>query len=363
MFLTGPDEFSNHQVAFPHFMVGVSDPNWRERYWFSVQDVVTRDFILSCGFGKYPNKNVMEGFVIAQQGSRQWNLRVARQLLPASDRISVGPLSLEIVEPFRTLRLRLEENPSGMALDLSWHGELAPMLEKKHFEINHARVTHDIIRYVQLGRVEGAVRIPGNHINLTLDSGWGERDHSWGIRPMNPAPGDPPVASAEWNFLAFCPLQFEDFAVHLYLFEAQEGKPSHVSASLVRRDGTGEAFSAVSHDFEWDYQAAVRTLVAGTLTLHRDSGPSLTICLVALAPRVYLRGGGYGLDQGHWKGELSIEHETWDLSSGDTLRKYVQGSSDHMVEALCGGETGFGIIEYVVRRGHSKYARPGGIGR
>jgi hypothetical protein len=75
-----------------------------------------------------------------------------------------------------------------------------------------------------------------------------------------------------------------------------------------------------------------------------------------LAPRVYLRGGGYGVDHGRWKGELQLEHETWDLSDPVQFGGYARGSSDHMVEARCDGHTGYGIIEYMVRRGHTRYA-------
>ena len=52
LFLTGADEYFNHQTALPHQVVASSDPNWRERYWVSVHDVVSRDYVLSFGFGK-----------------------------------------------------------------------------------------------------------------------------------------------------------------------------------------------------------------------------------------------------------------------------------------------------------------------
>jgi hypothetical protein len=359
MFLTGPDECFNHQLALPHFMVGASDPNWRERYWVSVQDVVSQDFILSLGFGKYPNRDVMEGFAIVQHGDKQWNLRVSRQLLPASDRIEVGPLRAEIIEPLRALRFRLDENESGIVFDLVWRSEFPPMLEEKHFEFDRARLTHDLVRYVQLGRVEGRVSLPGKAIVLTPDRGWGERDHSWGLRPMRPSLEDPPPASAAWNFLMFCPIQFESFAIHLYLFESQAGRPTHLSALLVRlpQDSGDAEIEVVKHELAWDENAPVRTLAGGSISLVLASGEKWRIELKALGPRVYLKGGGYGVDHGKWKGERHIEHEVWDLSIAERLKEYVRGSSDHMIKATCNGQTGYGIIEYIVRSGHQKYRR------
>jgi hypothetical protein len=339
-------------------MVDSSDPNWRERYWFSFQDVRNKNLIVSGGFGKYPNKDVMEGCVMAQHGDKQWNLRVSRALLPRSDEIAVGPLSVEIVEPLRTLRFRLEDNPSGVSMDVLWRADMPAMLEGKHFEVNRARVTHDIIRYVQLGRLEGTVRIEDKSFALTRENGWGERDHSWGIRPMAAVPGDPPVASTEWNFLAFCPIQFEAFALHIYLFEAQAGRPTHLSASLVYKDGRhdDDGIVSVDHDFEWEPTASVRTLKGGRMRIAFFSGRAMTIDLTALAPRAYLQGGGYGVDQGRWKSELHLEHEVWDLAP-DKLKTYILGTSDHLFQARCDGETGYGIIEYLVRRGYAKYAR------
>src|SRR3546814_206000 len=221
VFLTAHDESFNHQTSLPHMMVSNSDPNWRERYWFSIQDVERQDFILSGGLGKYPNKDVLEGCVMVQHGDRQWNLRVSRALLPEPGKMRVGPLSVEILEPFRILRFQLDHNESGLAFDLTWTSDWPPFLEERHFEVSRARVTHDIIRYIQLGRWEGEVHVADQHFAFTPSTGWGERDHSWGIRPMASTPGDPPIASPEWNFLCFCPMQFETLALHLYIFESQ----------------------------------------------------------------------------------------------------------------------------------------------
>jgi hypothetical protein len=360
MFLTPADEGFAHQTSLPLMMVASSDPNWRERYWFSVQDVRNKDFILSGGFGKYPNKDVIEACAMVQHGDRQWNVRASRQLLPEAGSIAAGPFKAEIIEPFRHLRLRLDDNESGIAYDLHWRADTPALLEERHFEVNRARVTHDIIRYVQLGRMEGVITVGDKTFELTLDSGWAQRDHSWGTRPMAPVPGDPPVASTEWNLLAFCPIQFPSFVLHIYLFETQAGEPTHLSAMAHFRDGRhrGDRVVAVDHDFVWDNAATVRTLVGGKISIRFKSGTSLDIDVTALAPRAYLQGGGYGVDQGNWKGENHFEHEIWDLSEPTKLRDYIKGSSDHMLEARCGGETGYGIIEYLVRSGHIKYRRP-----
>lgn len=358
MKLTAPDEFFNHQVAFPHAVVGSSDPNWRERYWISVQDVARRDVILTVGFGKYPNQDVLEACAMVQHGTAQRNLRASRQLSSDPVVTSVGPLSVTVIEPLKTLRFEIKPNDSGISADFTWHAAMPAMLEGRHFEINRARVSHDLVRYVQLGRIEGELHIPGQSFALKPDTAWAERDHSWGLRPMARVPGEPPHASAEWNFLAFCPIQFPEFCLHFYLFEAQAGRPTHLSASIVYKDGrdADDPIRDVEHDFEWQSGAPVITLKSGSITLHFYSGRSLKVELRAQAPRVYLSGGGYGIDQGRWKGEYQLEHEVWDLADPKKLREYARSSSDHMLEARCEGQVGYGIIEYMVRRAHVKYA-------
>lgn len=356
--LCGADEYFHHQVPFPHAMVGSSDPNWRERYWISLHDVARQNFILSAGFGKYPNQDVMEACAMAQTGDAQYNLRVSRRLLLAVDSMAVGPMSVEVIEPLKTLRFEIAPNPSGIEGRFTWRAAMAPMLEGRHFEINRARVSHDLARYVQLGRVDGELAFGGRTFLLDPKTTWAERDHSWGIRPMAPFPGQPPTQSAEWNFLAFCPIQFPDFAIHFYLFEVQAGRPTHLSAMLVRKDGSDgdDPIEAVDHDFKWAQGAPVLTLRGGRITLRLFSGKRIEIELLALAPRVYLRGGGYGVDHGRWQGETHLEHETWNLADTEKLRSYSASSSDHLVEARCDGQVGYGIIEYMVRREHRLYA-------
>lgn len=358
--LSRADEYFNHQAPFPHAMVGSSDPNWRERYWISLQDVAQERFVLSAGFGKYPNQDVLEAFAIAQRGPLQRNLRVSRRLSARRDELAVGPMSVQVLEPLQALRFRIEPNASGVSGDFVFRAAFAPMLEGRHFELNRARVSHDLARYVQLGRVEGELAIGDERFVLDPQDTWAERDHSWGLRPMAPFPGEPPTASPEWNFLAFCPLQFEDFGVHLYLFEKQAGWPVHLSACMVSREASdvddGDAIEAVEHDFHWVAGAAVATLASGRIVLRFFSGRRLEIELQAMAPRVYLKGGGYGVDHGRWKGESHLEHEQWDLADPAALRGYTTSSSDHLVRATCDGRTGYGVVEYIVRRGHQRYA-------
>ena len=358
LFLSPSDEYFVHQVALPLHSVATSDPNWRERYWISIHDIVSQDFVLSLGFGKYPNRDVMDGFCIAADNTTQRNLRVSRQLGPRYADIAVGPMAVEIIEPLKSFRFTLGENETGTTYDLVWHASAPPALEGRHFEVNRGRVTHDLVRYVQTGRISGELSFGGKRFEVTPDRWWGVRDHSWGMRPMSAMPGDPPVASVQWNFLVFMPIQFPSFSLHIYLFESQPGRPTHLSASIMRPEGEAEhddEVRSVAHDFRWVENAPVQTLIDGRFRIEFFSGQVMDIDISACPGRAYLKGGGYGSTQGKWFAEQYSEHDSYDLSEDEALRGYNSHSSDHLIEAYCNGETGYGIIEYLIRRGYGKY--------
>lgn len=364
MRLSASDESFTHQVSLPHAMVGSSDPSWRERLWISMQDTGNKDAVLSCGFGQYPNQDVQEAFVVYSRGGRQHNLRLSRKISNDPERLRVGPFSIEVVRPYQELRLVLADNPSGIAFDLSWHGTMEPILEKPHLEVHGNRITHDAIRYVQAGRAAGNLATPeGNH-TLLPETWWSERDHSWGMRPLPRGAGSPPAARPNWRMLVFCPVQFEDFSLHLYLYEDASGRELHLTAGISGPLGstTEPPFGrivAVEHDLRWAGDAAAATLESGTLTLVLEDDTKMDLEITAHAGRAFLRGGGYegwnGWYQGHWKGEDSLEYDTWDLSDPSTFYRYAKAGSDHLIEVKCAGRTGYGVMEYIVLPGYHRY--------
>lgn len=364
MRLSSYDEYFTHQIPLPHTVVGSSDPAWRERYWINIQDIASADVMMVCGIGQYPNQNTQEAFVSVVVGDTQRNIRLSRSLLPQIDATGVGPFSVQVVEPLRTLRLLLDENPSGISFDIKWDATIMAGLEERHFEVQHGRVTHDLMRYQQVGRATGRLDTPDGSFAVEPSAWWGERDHSWGIRPIpNRGQGAPPSVPATWKFLMFAPLQFETFGIYLYTYEVAPGQPVHISGRIAPSIESGQSLEerivAVDHDLVWDTDAPVLTLESGTLRLTTSRGREVEVDIQARPARVYLRGGGYGgwndWFQGHWKGDDAFEHDQWNLKDVAMLRRYIKHSSDHLVQGRCEGELGFGIIEYMVLPGYPKY--------
>jgi hypothetical protein len=362
--LSGADEYFTHQTALTHAMVATSDPSWRERYWVSFQDTESGETVLTLGLGRYPNQDVLEAFACLSHHGRQTNVRLSRSLLPHSHDMRVGPFACDIDEPLRELRFTLDDNDSGLRFDVTFSAVFEPVLEGKFFQISRARTTYDAIRYVQHGRATGEIRTPeGTSLHVTGQRWWAERDHSWGTRPLPRAEGQPPGERPEWRMLLFAPLQLPDFGVHLYLQESAPGRPVHLSAGMagpIGGDGEMPAIVGVDHDLEWEKGAAAPTLIGGSLSLLLDTGDRLDLELTARPGRAHLRGGGYegwnGWRQGQWRGELTAEHDAWDLGDRTNFYRYAKAGSDHLVQVRCQGKTGFGVVEYMVLPGYGKYS-------
>lgn len=360
--LTPADEYFDHQVALPHAMVGSSDQSWRERYWLSIQDIASRDTVLSVGLGKYPNTDTAEGAAVFARSDNQHNVRVARELGVGTDPMHVGPLRVDVIEPFSELRVTLDENPSGLAFELTWTGLGAPMLEERHYWVRRQRATYDAIRYVQHGRASGLIQLDGEAIEVTPDAWWGQRDHSWGTRPLPRRTGDAPGVRPDWNLLFFAPLRLPSRGIHLYLYESEPGRPVHLSGAVTPRfdeDGPIERIVEINHDLRWERGARAPTLQGGSIDLVLDGGETMHLDLKAHPGRAHLRGLGYegwdGWFQGLWKGTESIVHECWDLTDESQIYRYGKSGSDHLVEVTHEGETGWGVMQYVVLPGHPTY--------
>lgn len=165
--------------------------------------------------------------------------------------------------------------------------------------------------------------------------------------------------------LMFCPMQFPDFGLHLYLYEAKPGRPLHLSAGVARRKGSAgpladdEVIVGVDHDLRWVPDAPAATLAGGRITLTLDSGRTLDFEIIAHPGRAHLRGGGYegwnGWYQGHWKGEESLEHEVWDLTDRTQFYRYAKAGSDHLIEVRHEDRVGYGVMEYMVLPGYPRY--------
>ena len=188
--LTKADDYPIHQTAEPIAYAG-TDRNFYDRYFFNGYTPDGSVFF-AAALGVYPALNVMDGaFCIVVDGV-QHNLRVSRVLGMERMDTRVGPLHVEVVEPLRSLRVRVEKNEHGIAADVTFRSR-APAIEEPRFTRRIGpRTIMDYTRLTQNGSYSGWIEVKGKRIALD-ERVLGTRDRSWGIRPVG-AQDSQPVA-------------------------------------------------------------------------------------------------------------------------------------------------------------------------
>src|SRR6185503_6001449 len=117
--LSRADDYPIHQLPEPIATAG-SDRNFYDRYFFNGY-TPDGSLFFAVALGVYPHLNVMDAaFSIVRDGV-QHNLRASRLLNMERMDTCVGPIAIEVIEPLKRLRVRVDENAHGMRADLMFN--------------------------------------------------------------------------------------------------------------------------------------------------------------------------------------------------------------------------------------------------
>jgi hypothetical protein len=373
--LTKFDEMTCHQIVSTFDAPLQTDRAWTEKIWCHVHDT-TGKLALATGLGVYPNRNVLDAYgCLNVEGKTQTNLRLSRELRPRIDEMVVGPFSYQVREPFRRVRMAMDDNPQGLSYDLEFLGKLEPGEEEPHqFWRDKGRVSVDTCRYAQLGRASGWIRYGGQKYTVDENRFWAQRDHSWGVRMGVGAPEQGVQTSDVSSFVGmminWATLQFEDWGIYCYYIETADGKPRLLAGKVVGplADASGGAgqgepkstrITTVEH--EYAFHAGSARMKSGRVVFGLQDGRKLAVEMEALTT-LYLRGGGYlGCDDfyhGLWMGPSWSAGETWDLSDPAVVER-AHGLDDTVCKLSCNGETGYGIVENLILPPFPRYGFKG----
>ena len=230
MELTPYDELPVHQSPYPFSYVPVSDYSWDDGYWFGVFSPDDGVY-LSTGMRINPNTDMVGGYALFIDHGRQFTLRFNRSWR-RDYALRVGPYSVEVLEPLKRLRLRLDENDMGLSFDVEWQGACPAYLEPHHFATNRGRPTTDQSRYSQPGTAEGVIEFRGKRFDVRPGQWSAARDHSWGLYAERPplAPDSallpPPVREGPGRAMRlWCQFRTDRYSGFLVHHETAEGKP------------------------------------------------------------------------------------------------------------------------------------------
>ncbi|MCC6382895.1 MAG: hypothetical protein IT304_10330 [Dehalococcoidia bacterium] len=357
MALTKADELLIHQLPETFDTILQSDRTWTEKIWCTLHDS-RGEVELDLGFGRYQNRNVFDGFGGVSIGDTQWNVRASRELDAAFDSLSVGPLHYEIVEPLQAVRFRCDQNEYGVEYDVTLRGALPPHLEARNFMRDRLRTMQNIQRYHQVGQATGWVRVEGRYVEITPDGWWGQRDHSWGLRPgvggpelgVQPPSGWGAQASGRpaRRLLHWSPMQFRGWEIFHFWIGADLSCPDYFSGTLITEKGEEQLGEMRS---ELRYDERNRRLLGGDVCFTRTNGEVLRVNVRPLGAGYDLGGGLYmgyqGNYHGTYRGPLNVEGEKW-ADTRDPKGLGIGQLRDAVCEFRCGDDVGYGIFETIV---------------
>lgn len=352
--LTRLDDYPLHQTAEPIAQPATGDRNFYDRYFFNGY-TKAGDLFFAAALGVYPNRRVMDAAFSVVKDGRQWVVRASRLAPTERTETTVGPITIEVVEPLRTLRVRVAENPYGVAADLTFRARTAPIEEPRFTHRVAGRLVMDSTRLTQFGTWDGTLTVDGTTLPIAPTAVLGARDRSWGIRIVGEPEGGAPGMLPQFYWL-WAPLNFDDVCVHFDVNEDGDGRRWHANGNIVRvgdfSDAAIEHVTAVEQRVTW--RSGTRRAEAATLVLTPHRKDPITIALEPLLT-FQMRGLGY-LDpewgHGMWKGEDAVGGEAWTLADLNPLEPWhlhVQ----QVCRARMGDRVGVGVLEQLVIGPHA----------
>ncbi len=364
------DEYMIHQTSEPIAQPAPSDRNFYGRYWNNGFDA-DGNWVFEIGFGRYPNRHVMDGHFSVSIGGKQYSFHASRRAPCDPSETTIGALSLEILKPLRSIRYRIAPNDTGIECDLTFRARSIATQEPKNLLYEGTRCIMNTSRFTQLGSWEGHFIVGGQRIEFTHAQCYGTRDRSWGVRPIGePEAGAPGLLNKEPSvYWAWAPLFFDDFCTQFQSFEDPDGTPTQLEALRVPlyRDTaqipdegaeTGLVkFARIEHRIEWlrgtrfPARAIFEFATQNNDTYHIELTPKIRFHMIGI--------GYHHSEWGHafWKGELAQAHEMLELDKVSP-QDYRFIHTHHICRAQLDGpggrQSGIGTLETIAFGRHAR---------
>ena len=349
--LTSFDDYPIHQASVPIAHSATGDINQYDRYFFNGYSA-DGSIYFGLAMGLYPNRHVSDAaFSVVRDGEQLSVFASGRAPLDRRDATTVGPITVEIVEPLQTLRLIIDAPEQNLRADLRFDRR-SPALEEPHFfQRIGMRTFFDYTRLTQFGAWSGWIEADGRRIDVDPAEVLGSRDRSWGIRPVGePSPGLAPAGGPTQFFWLWAPVNFPSLSTHFDVNEYGDGRRWHeVGAIAPVGDAPPRLVRTVEHRLAW--RRGTRWVEWFEYDLVDWDGSVSTVRLEPMY-EFQMSGLGYGhpaFGHGTWKGEAVVAGERVALPvSTPCAREHVH------VQALCRAtyhgadgrhENGIGILE------------------
>ena len=237
--LTAADELFMHQIPEPLPNVAMHHDHWRESYYFAIHPRDAEGDVLVLTMAHYPKSEEMDSLQFGRIGGQLVFGRHARPYDGDPHTTVVGPVTIDIVEPYRTVKLTVDESSAPVGLDLTFTARTqAYGLRRGTMKAGH-EIIWDQSHMIQSGSYTGTYSHEGT--TYQVDDWWGQRDHSWGIRDHQRCP--------LWMWLA---IQLPDGMLGVWNWEYANGARVFLDGCFAPADGSEPVpVIGFSHDLNW----------------------------------------------------------------------------------------------------------------
>jgi len=276
--LSAFDEHFVHQIPEPLGVVGIEHEHWRESYFFVTHaDDVGTDVVV-VAMATYPRRGLLDALVLGRVGGTPLFRYYQRPAGTEPHATTVGPVSVTVEEPFRRLRVRVDD-ADGFDAELDFTGRTQPYaLRRGRLLDDGGALLWDQSHMIQSGTFSGSYRLEG--VTRPVPGWLGQRDHSWGVRDHGRIP--------MWMWLA---IQLPDGMLGVWHWELANGAPIFTDGCWAPARGDPVPVVGFRHDLSWTDEHGDPTEYGPSGEAVHGLAGTVTFAL-ADSSRVTVRGAG-----------------------------------------------------------------------
>jgi len=185
--LSAADELFVHQIPEPLRTVAVDSEHWRESYYFGIHPPGAPGDAIILTMAHYPRTQMLDSHEFSFVGGERYFAHFTRPYGADPQTPIVGPVAVQVIEPYRSLRLTVDGGAAPVGLDVTFTARTQPyLLRRGTMSLPDGALVWDQRHFLQSGTYDGTYTHGG--ATRRIDGWWGQRDHSWGIRDHRRCP-------------------------------------------------------------------------------------------------------------------------------------------------------------------------------
>jgi len=188
----------------------------------------------------FPSRQEMDSLQLGRVGESPIMARHMRKVDGDQDNFQVGPITIDVVEPLK--KIRLVAAPSAqtpVSFDLTFTARTAPYQLRRGTMKAKYEIIWDQSHMFQSGIYNGSYTFQDT--TFQINNWWGQRDHSWGVRAHSRCP--------LWMWM---PIQLEEGMLSVWHWEYPNGARVYTDGCFAPSNGS-EPIPVIDfqHDLHW----------------------------------------------------------------------------------------------------------------